>query len=589
MTGLAATASLLAVGAALLPLGTPGPLGSRPVAQAAAPRPAAQYGGGYEMAADPAGGYWTSTSSGRVAAHAGATDHGSLLGVPLNKPIVGMAPTPDGAGYWLVASDGGIFSFGDAQFYGSTGSISLNRPIVGMAPTPDGAGYWLVASDGGIFSYGDAQFYGSTGSIGLNKPIVGMAQTADGGGYWLVASDGGIFGYGDAQFYGSTGAIRLNKPIVAMAPTPSGGGYWLVASDGGIFTYGNAPFEGSLGGAGAAVVGVVVNAASEGYSLVQANGSAEAYAFGVPPTLVGGADLSSMLGVYAGAGHPTAVSDFTTQMGGQPPYAMEFLDGTSWNNLENPQWFLQRWGCGAGSATCSGYQMIWGVPMLLNSGTSLSAEAAGAYNGYFTTLSQTLVAHGQGGSIIRLGWEFNGTWFPWSAVGQTATFIAAWQQVVNSMRSVAGAHYRFEWNPTLGQQSAGDLSAYYPGDAYVDYVGLDFYDGEWATYSGIDSEFQRYESEPGGLNWLNLFSALHGKPMVFPEWGLGWGTCSASGQPVSAANTQVCGGDDGTFISDSANWFATHNVAEVTFWDYGSSSLENGANPNTAAALRANS
>ena len=82
-------------------------------------------------------------------------------GMPLNRPIVGMASTPDGGGYWEVASDGGIFSFGDAQFYGSTGNIALNKPIVGMASTPDGRGYWMVASDGGIFSFGDAQFYGS--------------------------------------------------------------------------------------------------------------------------------------------------------------------------------------------------------------------------------------------------------------------------------------------------------------------------------------------------------------------------------------------------------------------------------------------
>ena len=104
----------------------------------------------------------------------------------LNKPIVGMAATPDGNGYWLVASDGGIFAFGDAQFYGSTGGI-LNKPVVGMAATPDGNGYWLVASDGGIFTYGDAQFYGSTGGIHLNEPIVGMTPTPDGDGYWLVA------------------------------------------------------------------------------------------------------------------------------------------------------------------------------------------------------------------------------------------------------------------------------------------------------------------------------------------------------------------------------------------------------------------
>lgn len=40
-------------------------------------------------------------------------------GSPLNRPVVGLAPTPGGDGYWLVASDGGIFSFGSAHFEGS--------------------------------------------------------------------------------------------------------------------------------------------------------------------------------------------------------------------------------------------------------------------------------------------------------------------------------------------------------------------------------------------------------------------------------------------------------------------------------------
>ena len=77
-----------------------------------------------------------------------------------------------------MASDGGIFSFGDAHFYGSTGSLHLNKPVVGMAATPDGGGYWLVATDGGIFNYGDASFYGSTGSLRLNKPVIAMAADA---------------------------------------------------------------------------------------------------------------------------------------------------------------------------------------------------------------------------------------------------------------------------------------------------------------------------------------------------------------------------------------------------------------------------
>ena len=227
------------------------------------------------MAPTPDGkGYWLVASDGGVFTEGDAVFYGSTGAIQLNKPIVGMAPTPDGKGYWLVASDGGVFTEGDAVFYGSTGAIQLNKPIVGMAPTPDGKGYWLVASDGGVFTEGDAVFYGSTGAIQLNKPIVGMAPTPDGKGYWLVASDGGVFTEGNAVFYGSTGAIQLNKPIVGMAPTPDGKGYWLVASDGGVFTEGNAVFYGSTGALNLKqpIVGTAPTPDGKGYWLVASDG-----------------------------------------------------------------------------------------------------------------------------------------------------------------------------------------------------------------------------------------------------------------------------------------------------------------------------
>ena len=146
-----------------------------------------------------------------------------------NNNTQGALDTWTGAqGYWLDATDGGIFTYPNNAFYGSTGSIKLNKPMVGMAATPDGQGYWLVATDGGIFTYGDAQFHGSRGGQPLNKPIVGMATTPDGKGYWLVASDGGIFTYGDALFYGSRGASRSTSRSWAWRPPPTAGatGWW---------------------------------------------------------------------------------------------------------------------------------------------------------------------------------------------------------------------------------------------------------------------------------------------------------------------------------------------------------------------------
>jgi hypothetical protein len=189
-------------------------------------------------------GYYEVDNAGDVAAFGGATCYGAMTGIPLNRPIVGMAVDPATGGYWLVATDGGIFSF-NAPFFGSTGAIRLNKPIVGMASTPSGGGYWMVASDGGVFTFGNNQFYGSTGSLVLNKPVVGMAVDPATGGYWLVASDGGIFSF-NAPFFGSTGAIRLNQPVVGMSAAADGSGYRLIASDGGVFCF-NEPFFGSTG------------------------------------------------------------------------------------------------------------------------------------------------------------------------------------------------------------------------------------------------------------------------------------------------------------------------------------------------------
>ena len=229
----------------------------------------------------------------------------------LNKPIVGMAPTPDGGGYWLVASDGGVFSYGDATFYGSTGNLVLNKPIVGMASTPDGGGYWLVASDGGVFTFGDARFYGSTGNLVLNKPIVGMVPTARRGrllagglrrrhlhlrrrrllrlprrhaagvtggrrgavgrGRRLLDAGGGRHRAGfRRRVHAATGgrfaghSPRPAAPMTSIVSTADGQGYLMVDRAGQVFSFGDAPYFGDVAstvpGYSGSVVGIAASA-----------------------------------------------------------------------------------------------------------------------------------------------------------------------------------------------------------------------------------------------------------------------------------------------------------------------------------------
>jgi hypothetical protein len=119
-----------------------------------------------------------------------------------------------------------MFAFGDATFHGSMGGIHLSQPVVGMAPTPSGQGYWLVAADGGIFAFGDAAFHGSTGGISLSAPVAAMVATPSGGGYWLQSADAGIFTFGDAAFHGS-GFGTASVPVAGAAAVAGRAGQLL--------------------------------------------------------------------------------------------------------------------------------------------------------------------------------------------------------------------------------------------------------------------------------------------------------------------------------------------------------------------------
>ncbi|MCP3886151.1 MAG: excalibur calcium-binding domain-containing protein, partial [Propionibacteriaceae bacterium] len=194
------------------------------------------------------------SETGIVATDGGSQERfaGSMFGTGLNGPIVAaVSALPGPFGYYMVGTDGGIFAF-DVQFRGSMGGLPLNEPVVGITPDPDGDGYWLVASDGGIFAF-DADFKGSIPGVlapgqSLNQPINGVIPYGDG--YLMVASDGGVFNFSNRPFLGSLpgdGAVPEGFGVVAIAAgsrdeaNPDPDGYVMLDDYGNIYAYGDLP------------------------------------------------------------------------------------------------------------------------------------------------------------------------------------------------------------------------------------------------------------------------------------------------------------------------------------------------------------
>ena len=214
----------------------------------------------------------------------------SLYGTGIRLGTLGF--TTPSHGYWLVGSDGGIFSFGSAQFHGSMGGVALQRPVVGIVPAKGDDGYWLDASDGGVFSF-DTPFYGSIPGLGLlpagsglphslNAPIVGMVPSSDDGGYFMVAADGGVFAFGDARYAGSCPGIGgCAGSAVAVMPDNSGNGYWVVTSAGNIYAFGDAPYLGAPGSG--TVTSAVASPSGNGYWVLLGNG--QVFGYGDAPDL----------------------------------------------------------------------------------------------------------------------------------------------------------------------------------------------------------------------------------------------------------------------------------------------------------------
>ncbi|EAU62480.1 putative secreted protein [Stigmatella aurantiaca DW4/3-1] len=296
---------------------------------------------------------------------------------------------------------------------------------------------------------------------------------------------------------------------------------------------------------------------------------------------------------------PNAVNAYSTWLGSNVTLGQGHQAKDSWANIENPTWQLQSWGNWVRAQP--GRRLNYSVSMFPSGQGSLAECAQGLYDFRFRALANNMVSHGLQNSIIRLGWEFSGSWMPWySGGGRQANFAACFRRIVTAMRAAQpSAGFQFDWNPNYDIASS-DLAATYPGDAYVDYIGLDMYDQGWNGLYPVPAgctgscELGRWQTVwnnqfAPALTKFRTFAQSHGKPLSVPEWGVNDALTTGGGDDTHYVKQMLA------FIFDPANNVAYHSYFDVQAGDghHQLSHVDNaGGNtfqtefPNAAAAFK---
>ena len=109
---------------------------------------------------------------------------------------------------------------------------------------------------------------------------------------------------------------------------------------------------------------------------------------------------------------------------------------------------------------------------------SLDNIAGGAFDDYIKRAAAEAAAFGKP-LMICFGHEMNGSWYTWGVgpLGNTPDdFVRAWRHIVDIFNRAGADNVRWVWAPNVyGHGFVTGFQPFYPGDDYVDIVGLDGY------------------------------------------------------------------------------------------------------------------
>jgi hypothetical protein len=213
--------------------------------------------------------------------------------------------------------------------------------------------------------------------------------------------------------------------------------------------------------------------------------------------------------------------DFGTWRGRPIDVAVLFTirDG-GWGPLVEPSWPVNDFKSFNG-------KLIISQPMFPQGAGDNAQCAAGAYDEQWKKFGRYLVSAGRADSIVRIGWEFNGTFMYWHTDGDPKNFKECFKKVSAAIKST-DPKALIDWTINAHASpvpSSGNPWDAYPGDEYVDFVGIDSYDHY--PPSKDEATWNSQCNDKNGLCYFIKFAREHGKKVGVGEWGVT--SCSGNG------------------------------------------------------------
>lgn len=225
-------------------------------------------------------------------------------------------------------------------------------------------------------------------------------------------------------------------------------------------------------------------------------------------------------GFFDDSGTPMSFYD---GFGKKPSMAMMFQGWNTPGKLDFPTAFCQE-------ADAKGY-----IPhVTLEPMMGLTELMSGKYDADIKKYGQAIAKFGKP-VILRFAHEFNGDWYPWSKENgelvPTATYVTAYRYINTKIKEAGGTNAQWVWAPNNVNAEKNNLNVgdYYPGDAYVDWIGMDGYNfGTSQSWSNWQSFAQVF-----GNMYAWIEKNHPNKPIFISEMG-----------------TSATGGDKAAWITD---------------------------------------